>query len=200
MSPELIQRTQRFLFASKEEMEKEHIGEGLQRHILRLRDIYNYWLANPQLLDRHIVAEIKSRYKVSIAQAYQDLRLIKICLGNLNQCTTDYYRWVFLARAEEAFEMARKKDDPKAFASVLSAFGKYARLDAPDAAAPDYSAIVPQQFTITSDPTVAGFKRIPNVEGKIRTLLARYVHEAESPQYAVAEEVKPLKPELHRAQ
>lgn len=79
----------------------------------------------------------------------QDLALIKTCLGSLNQCSQDYLRWVFLQRCEEGFEMARKKDDPGAFAKVLSAYGKYSRLDREEGLAPDYSAIVPQVFEIS---------------------------------------------------
>lgn len=197
MSPEVVKRTQEFLFSSVEEMDAAHLQKSTQEHILRLRSIYTYWLQNPQLKEISIVSELRRRYKLGETVAYEDLRLIKICLGNLNQCTTDYYRWVFLNRAEESFEMARQSGDAKAFAATLATYGKYTRLDRDEGNVPDYSSIVPQDFTITSDPTVAGFKRIPNVEEKARKLLARYIKDVESPQYYPAEEVKPLRPEFN---
>lgn len=177
MNPEVVSRTQRFLFASMEEMEEAHIPRPVQERLLRMRDIYNWWLLNPRLLDNAVVAEIMSRHHVSRTQAYEDLRLIKICLGNLNQCTADYYRYVFLQRAEEAFQMARDKGDPRAFAQALATFGKYTRLDLPDGNAPDYSQIVPQQFEITADPEAAGFRRIPDLEKKVRKMLASYIQD-----------------------
>jgi len=194
MNPEVIQRTQRFLFASEEEMNKARIPKPIQERLLRMRSIYNWWLLNPRLLDNAVVAEMKKRYGLSHSQAYDDLRLIKICLGNLNQCTADYYRYVFLQRAEEAFEMARKKDDPRAFAQALATFGKYTRLDLPEGNTPDYSQIVPQQFEITADPEAAGFRRIPDLEKRVRKMLASYIQEAARPTPALAEavEVKPI--------
>lgn len=194
MNPELIQRTQHFLFASEEEMQQANLPRPVQQRLLRLRDIYNYWLANPRLTDKAIVSELRDRYHLGLSIAYEDLRLIKVCLGNLNQCTTDYYRYLFLQRAEEAFAMARANNDTKAFAATLATLGKYTRLDAPDGSAPDYSLIVPQSFEITADPASAGFKRIPNVEEKARRLLARYITEAQTtpaPE-AQAEEIKPI--------
>lgn len=198
MNPTLIQRTQKFLFATKEEMDEAGLAANVQARLLRLRDIYNYWLNNPQLRDSVIIDELKTRYNIGTTVAYEDLRLIKICLGNLNQCTTDYYRYVFLQRCEEAFEMARKKDDPKAFASALSAFGKYTKLDIPEGNVPDYSQIVPQQFEITADPEAAGFKRIPDLEKKVKKMLARYIQEAETPREADAIEITPIEKTMHK--
>lgn len=193
MSPEIIQKTQTFLFSSKKEMDDARLPENVQQHILRLRAVYTYWLQKPQLTDRAVVSFMQETYKIGHAVAYEDLRLIKICLGNLNQCTTDYFRWVFLSRAEEAFQMARDNNDPKAFAAALATFGKYTRLDQADGNVPDYSQIVPQQFTITSDPEAAGFKRIPDLEVKIKKMLSRYITDAERPQYVEAEEVPTAK-------
>ena len=55
--------------------------------------------------------------------------------------------------------------------------------------APEYGQIVPQQFTVTTDPSVAGFKRIPNIQEKARRLLQKYAAETEEP-IAAYEEVK----------
>ena len=48
---------------------------------------------------------------------------------------------------------------------------------------------MPQQFTVTTDPSVAGFKRIPNIQEKARRLLQKYAAETEEP-IAAYEEVK----------
>ena len=73
--------------------------------------------------------------------------------------------------------MARAKGDTKAFTSALNALGKYTRLDSDESTMPDYSQIVPQQLEITSDPSVAGFERIPNLKEKVHKMLNKYAAE-----------------------
>lgn len=187
MNPELVQRTQQFLFASEAEMQKARIPKDVRGRLYRLRDMYSFWLRNPRLQDKFILAEIKRRGGIGDTQAYEDLRLLKICLGNLNQMTRDWYQYLFMQRCEEGFQMARDKGDAGAFAKVLASLGKYTRLDHEELRGPDYSQIVPQQFEITSDPTVAGFERIPNVIQLTRRLEQRFKKEIEAAEF---EEIK----------
>ena len=191
MNPELIKRTQDFLFASQEEMEKAHVPIDVRQRLYRLRDMYSYWLRNPKQGDRHILAEIKRRNGLGDTQAYEDLRLLKLCLGNLQQMTRDWYQYLFIARCEEGFQMARDKGDAGAFAKVLASLGKFTRLDHEQLTGPDYSQIIPQQFEITSDPSVAGFRRIPNVLQLTLQLEKRFKKEIEAAEYEVIE-VKPI--------
>lgn len=179
MNPELIERTQRFLFASEEEMEEAKLQPLVRQRMLRLRDMYAYWLRHPAYPDKAIVAQLRSQYNVGFTQAHEDVRLLKICLGNLGQVTRQWCQYVFLQRCEEGFAMARSSNDASAFAKVLSALGKFTRLDHDESIGPDYSQIVPQQFELTSDPAVAGFERIPNVQERVRKLFDRFKKEAE---------------------
>lgn len=179
MTNELIERTQEFLFASEEEMLQAKLPEPVRTRLYRLRDMYLYWLRTPKLPDGAVVQELQRKYKLSATVAYDDVRLIKVVLGNLNQATDDYYRWVFLQRCEEGFQMARANNDPNAFARVLASYGKYTKLDKEKAAGPDYSMIVPQTFEISGDPEVAGFKKIPNVEEKAKKMVAKFIQEAD---------------------
>lgn len=179
MNPELIERTQRFLFASEEEMEEAKLQPLVRQRMLRLRDMYAYWLRHPAYPDKAIVAQLRAQYNVGFTQAHEDVRLLKICLGNLGQVTRQWCQYVFLQRCEEGFAMARSSNDASAFAKVLSALGKFTRLDHDESIGPDYSQIVPQQFELTSDPSVAGFERIPNVQERVRKLFDRFKKEAE---------------------
>ena len=179
MNPELIERTQRFLFASEEEMEEAKLQPLVRQRMLRLRDMYAYWLRHPVYPDKAIVAQLRAQYNVGFTQAHEDVRLLKICLGNLGQVTRQWCQYVFLQRCEEGFAMARSSNDASAFAKVLSALGKFTRLDHDESIGPDYSQIVPQQFELTSDPSVAGFERIPNVQERVRKLFDRFKKEAE---------------------
>lgn len=160
-------------------MQKAHVPTDVRQRLLRLRDMYSYWLRNPKLGDRHILAEIKRRNGLADTQAYEDLRLLKLCLGNLQQMTRDWYQYLFITRCEEGFQMARDKGDAGAFAKVLASLGKFTRLDHEQLAGPDYSQIIPQQFELTSDPSVAGFQRIPNVLQLTQQLEKRFKHELE---------------------
>lgn len=179
MNPELIDRTQRFLFASEEEMEEAHLPQATRERMTRLRDMYAYWLRHPALADKALVAQLRQQYKVGFTQAYEDLRLLKICLGNLGQVTRQWCQYLFLQRCEEGFAMARENGDASAFAKVLSALGKFTRLDHDESVGPDYSQIVPQQFELTTDPAVAGFERIENVQERVRLLFDKFKREAQ---------------------
>lgn len=179
MDPELIERTQRFLFASEEEMREAHLTPSCRDRILRIRDMYSYWQRHPATPDKGIVAQLRQQYSIGLTQAYEDVRLLKICLGNLGQVTRQWCQYLFLQRCEEGFAMARASGDANAFAKVLAALGKFTRLDHGEATGPDYSQIVPQQFEMTTDPTVAGFERIPNVQERVKLLLDRFCKEAE---------------------
>lgn len=187
INPEIVQRAHDYLFASVEEMKAAGLQARIIDRLLRIRSIYTWWLQSPTLTDRDVVAEMIRRYAIKTRTAYDDLALIKTCLGSLNQCSQDYLRWVFLQRCQEGFEMARKKDDPSAFAKVLTAYGKYSRLDRDEGLAPDYSAIVPQVFEISADPEDAGFKRIPDIEKKAEKMLRQFQREIQSVEF---EEIK----------
>ncbi len=190
MNSELIHRTQKYLFASESEMQEARLPTDVQQRLLRIRDIYTYWLKFPKTEERDIIQEIKSRYRVKDTMAYEDLRLIKICLGTLNQVTKDYDRYLFRQRCEEGFKMARELKDPNAFAKVLAAYGKYTQLDKSEADAPAYSDIVVQSFEITTDPSVLGFPIAKNWRDKAKQLEQKYLKETETIDYTDFEEIE----------
>lgn len=183
MTTELIENTQKYLFASVDEMKADGLTKAQQERMLRVREMYEYWLRYPQYGDKAIVSEARNRFHISLTQAYEDVRIIKICLGSMNVLSKDYYRWLFLQRCEEAFEMARENQDAKAFTSTLSALGKFTGLDKDDQEKPNYTLIVPQNFEISDNVEDAGLPRIPNVEQKAMAMYKRMRKEAEEAEY-----------------
>ena len=181
----MAETASKYLLASVQEMEEAHLSAPTRARMLRLREMYALWLQNPRWGDSDIVRQLKQTYSLSTTQAYEDCRLVKVCLGNLGRLTKDYDRFLFRQRCEEGWEMARKADHAKAFAAVTATYLKGTGLDRDDPTAPDYATIRPQTFVITSDPTAAGFKPIPGIIEKARRLEARYIQEIE------AEEQKP---------
>lgn len=160
-------------------MRQAGLPANLQERIVRLRDLYHFWLEHPTLQDKAIVEENIRRYGVKKTQAYDDVSIVKVCIGAISRSSTDWYRYIFLQRAEEGFKMAREKESPVAFAKVLTALGKFTRLDKDETIRPDYSVIKPVEFTFTADPTVAGVKPIPDLDKKVREYLKKYTIEAE---------------------
>ena len=179
MTDTLADCAQRYLMASAEEMQKAGLPSYMQARLFRLREMYAYWLQNPRMVDKDIVGVLRQKYGLGLSQAYEDVRCIKICLGNLGRITKDYDRWLFRERCEEGWQMAREAGDAKAFAAMTATYLKGTQLDKEDSAAPDYSSITPQQFVISADPAVAGFKVVPGIIEKAKKLEARYVQEFE---------------------
>lgn len=189
INPEIIDKVQRLLLAEEEELDAAGLKPGVKERILRLREIYFYWIRNPKLNERQIVDVLRKQYGLRLSQAYEDAQMLRICIGNIQQVTRQWLQWVFLQKCEEGFEMARSTGDINAFAKMLSTFARGAKIAKEENTAPEYGQIVPQQFTVTTDPSVAGFKRIPNIQEKARRLLQKYAAETEEP-IAAYEEVK----------
>lgn len=178
IKPDKVERAKQLLFASEEEFAAAKVATPERQRIMRLRTMYTYWLANPSLRDKAIVDALIEKFGIRVSVAYEDMAYLRICIGDINKTSRQWYQHLFIQRCEEAFEFARRKDDPRAFAAAVAALGKYTRLDRDEKLGPDYSLIVPQQFAITSDPSVAGFERIPNVAERARRLLEKYNIEA----------------------
>lgn len=201
MDSELVKRTQTYLFADEKEMVSAGLTAPQRLRMLRIRDMYAYWLRYPKTTERDLVLELKHRYRLtSDSQAYEDVRLVKICLGTLNQVTKDYDRYRFRQLFEEGIEVARQEHDANAYARLLAAYGKYMQLDKEEADAPAYSDIVPQTFTLTTDPTVIGFKPIKDWRKVAARLEARFIKETEVEEadYEELTEDKPVKPRTYK--
>lgn len=188
LSSETIERAKRYLMASEEEMAAAGLPAYMRSRLLRLRETYAYWLQNPRLSEAEMVAVVRGKHRLGITQAYEDLKIVKICLGNLARLTRDYDRYVLRCRCEEGWQLARDTKDARAFAAVTAAYGKYTLLDKETENLPDYSSITPQTFAPVSDPSVDGFKTTPGILERAKRLEARYARETEA-QAAEVEEI-----------
>lgn len=179
MKEALIDAVQNYLLASADEMQRAKLPQSLQTRMLRLREFYAYWLQYPRTSDKELAQMIRDKYDIRISQSYEDVRLIKICLGAFNRLTKEYDRYLFRQRCEEGWQLAREAGDIKSFAAITSAYVKGTGLDKDELTRPDYSVIVPQTFTITGDPSAAGFKVVPGILEKAKKMEQRYIQEAE---------------------
>ena len=165
------------LFTAEDELLEKYNAEQAQR-VLRLRDMYNYYMSNPDTKDRQFVDTAMSRHGIMKSQAYADLSIIKSLLPLLSSASRDFHRFRFNEMILETYQMAKARKDTKTMEKAASSYAKFNRVDLEDEQALPYDLIVVQPFTATSDPRVLGIKPIPNVEEKIAAMLKKYRQES----------------------
>ena len=172
--PAIIDTARDHLFADARDMQRIGLPLATQEHIFRLRDLYNFWLQHPRIKDKEIVLKLQQDYKLGKSQAYTDLSILKLLLGEFQKTSKDYHRYRFLEMINEAYEVARINKDAKAMAAAADKYAKYTQLDKEDELNFDYDKIVVQAFVPTDDPSVSGFKPYPNLREVIRKKIEHY--------------------------
>ena len=142
--------------------------------VIRVRDEYQWMLANPDARDRQFVEEFTGRYSVSDQAIYADLAIIKQLMPALSAATRDFHRWKTNQMLLETYQMARKRKDAKTMERAATSYGKLNRVDLEDEQAMPFDLIVVQPFTATQDPSVLGIKPIPNIDEKISRMIEKY--------------------------
>jgi hypothetical protein len=171
--PSIVDIARTDLYTQKSELEEKYAIPQVD-HILRLRDMVTWCIANPDAKDRQFVDEIMQRYGLSKVTAYADLKIVKSLLPNLSEATRDFHRWRYNEMILETYQMAKKRKDTKTMEKAASSYAKFNRVDLEDEQAVPYDLIVVQPFTATADPSVLGIKPIPNIQGKIQKMLEKY--------------------------
>ncbi len=166
------------LFTDVSKMETAGLPDVTIRHILRLRDIYNYWVQFPSKRDRDIVAELRSRYGIGETVAREDLRLIKTLLGDFERVTKDYIRYRATQMCERAYAKADEANNPRDMIAAAKTLKEIYQLDKDDDRANVIDKLVPIVLSFTDDPTVIGISRMPNFREKIKATKEKYWVEA----------------------
>lgn len=171
--PNALELCRTDLFTKEEELRQSY-PQILVDKVLRVRDMYNWCIANPDAKDRQFVEQELSRYDISKVVAYSDLAIVKTLLPTLASASRDFHRWRYNEMILETYQMAKKRKDTKTMEKAASSYAKYNRIDLEDEQAVPYEMIVVQPFTATSDPSVLGIKPIPNINDKIKAMLNKY--------------------------
>ena len=171
--PNALELCRSDLFTKEDELRQAY-PQLLVDKVLRVRDMYNWCIANPDAKDRQFVEQGLSRYDISKVVAYSDLAIVKTLLPTLATASRDFHRWRYNEMILETYQMAKKRKDTKTMEKAASSYAKYNRIDLEDEQAVPYEMIVVQPFTATSDPTVLGIKPIPNINDKIKAMLNKY--------------------------
>lgn len=163
------------LFASIDEMREKMLPEHVVKRLLRLRALYTFWLNYPQKTSREILkhdldmnADIKQR------EAYDDVRLLKILIGNIEKESKEWHRHVFNQRTEEVYKKAMAAQDFRSAEKANADYAKYNRVGEIDAVPVDYSEIKPLIIEPTDDPSVVGIKPVKGLRDKIAKLKKRF--------------------------
>lgn len=167
--PSIIDIAREDLYTSREELLTKYAISQVE-HLLRLREMITWVIANPDAKDRQFVDELQQRFNVSHVTAYADLKIIKAVLPNLAENTREYHRWRFNEMILETYQMAKKRKDTKTMEKAASSYAKYNRIDVEDETAVPYHMIVVQPFFPTTDPRVVGINPVPNIDDRIRKL------------------------------
>ena len=186
--PAIIDTARDHLFADVTDMQRAGLPLATQEHIFRLRDLYNFWLQHPRIKDKEIILKLQQDYKLGKSQAYSDLSILKLLLGEFQKTSKDYHRYRFIEMINEAYEVARVNKDAKAMATAADKYAKYTQLDKEDEINFDYDKIAVQAFVPTDDPSVAGFKPVPNLREVIRNTIKEYEKECEYIKFVEVEE------------
>ena len=171
--PNIRDIAQRDLFTAETQL-RERYNEDQIAHILRLREMYSWFVASPDIKDRQLITQTLDRFHISRAEAYADLAIVKMLLPLLTSANRDFHRYRANEMLLETYRMAKARKDTKTMERAAASYAKYNRVDLEDEQTLPYDMIVVQPFTATSDPTILGLKPIPNLQQKIDKLLAKY--------------------------
>lgn len=172
-NPSAIEVCRKDLFTQEDELRKQYPQLVVDK-VLRVREMYNWYIANPDGTDREFVIELIKRRGVSKMTAYSDLAIVKTLLPMLATASRDFHRWRYNEMILNTYKMAEKRKDTKTMERAASSYAKYNSIDVQDEQQLPYDMIVVQPFTATSDPTVLGIKPIPNIQQKISDMIAKY--------------------------
>lgn len=175
-TPSAIEVCKANLFSKEDELRNLY-PSNLVDKVLRVREMYNWFISNPDGTDREFVAELLQRHSVSKVTAYSDLAIVKSLLPMLASASRDFHRWRFNEMIINTYKMAEKRKDTKTMERAAASYAKYNRVDLEDEQVvpyEPYEMIVVQPFVATSDPSVLGIKPIPNIQQKISDMIAKY--------------------------
>lgn len=171
--PNTIEVCKANLFTKEDELRNLY-PQTLVDKVLRVREMYNWFISNPDGTDREFEAELLQRHAVSKVTAYSDLAVVKSLLPMLGSASRDFHRWRTNEMLIATYKMVEKRKDSKTMERAATAYGKLNRVDLEDEQAIPLDQIIVQPFMATDDPRVLGIEPIPNIADKILAMIEKY--------------------------
>lgn len=186
--PNIIEVCKTDLFTPQADLENIY-GPVTVAHVMRIREEYQWALANPDFADRQFIEQFEGRTGLKRSQLYADLNIIKQILPALASASREWYRWKANQMLLETYQKAKARKDTKTMERAASSFAKYNRVDLEDEQTIPLHLILVQPFTVTSDPSVLGIKPLPDADAEIARLKKKYAMESIDIQDVESEEV-----------
>jgi len=190
--PVNIDEYSEYLPVSSDELREQLVPEDTIQRIERLRELSAYWRSYPSTSPKELVLRCMQLFKVGKSQAYDDIHILKILIGNLEATTKEFARWRVNQMIEEDRVAARRDGDWRAVASMQKNYILNNQTDKPDTPDMAFDKIVPLQLEPTDDPSVLGIKAPKNLRARRDKLIKQFSKDDE---YAEYTEVEPTEDE-----
>ena len=172
-----------YIVMNDEELRDQHVSPAVIQRLHRLRGLYAYWLQFPDKFERDILQQDISLFGVGRAQAYDDVRLVQILLGNMQQATRNFMRWKINQDLEADLRAARRQGDYRSVASLEKVRVFNNRTDKEDEPETNYDRIPLFGVVFTSNPSalnIPGYDNEASLRKDIIAMNKRYSREIEN--------------------
>lgn len=173
----------RYISQDSAELRDIHVPEQTILRVERLRELAAYWRSYPSTSPKELVSRCMQLFKVEQSQAYDDIHMLKVLIGNLEATTKEFARWRVNQMIEEDRMAARRDGDWRAVASMQKNYILNNQTDKPDTPDLAFDKIVPQNFEPTDDPSVLGIKAPKNLRARRDKLIRQYSRDDEYSDY-----------------
>ena len=181
--PVNIDKYAEFLPVDSSELRLQLVPEDIIQRVERLRELSSYWRSYPSTSPKELVSRCMQLFHVGKSQAYDDIHLLKILIGNLEATTKEFARWRVNQMIEEDRLAARREGDWRAVASMQKNYILNNQTDKPDTPDMAFEKIVPLQIEPTDDPSVLGIKAPKNLRARRDKLIRLYSKDDEYAEY-----------------
>ena len=172
--PKTIDTAREHLFSDKADMIRAGVPDIIQDRIMRLRNTFTQWVNNCYLQDKDIVQYLMEDCGVSQSTAYEDIRIVKQLLGDVNAAKKSYHRWQFNENIKDLIVRCRADGDFKTEERAIATYARYNQLEQPDEQDVQLDKIPIQPFDITTNPEVIGIEPIPNLHAHISKMNKKF--------------------------
>lgn len=181
--PVNIDKYAEFLPLDSSELRLQMVPEDTIMRVERLRELSSYWRSYPSTSPKELVNRCMQLFKVGKSQAYDDVHLLKILIGNLEATTKEFARWRVNQMIEEDRAAARRDGDWRAVSSMQKNYILNNQTDKPDTPDMAFDKIVPLQIEPTDDPSVLGIKAPKNLRARRDKLIKQFSKDDEYAEY-----------------
>jgi hypothetical protein len=180
--PANIDEYSRFIVMNDDELQVQPINPAVIERVHRLRGLYAYWLQFPDKFERDIMQQDMELFGVGRAQAYDDVRLVQMLLGNMQQANRNFMRWKINQDLEADLKAARRQGDYRSVASLEKVRVLNNRTDKEDEPQMDYDRIPLFGVIMTSNPAalkIEGYDNEAALRKDVASMNRKYSREIE---------------------